>query len=300
MPDAGTMVVPSIQLRRPDGRSLDLFVAGPETGTPLVFHAGSPGAGAPFGPFVQTFASRGLRFVSASRPGYGSSTRQAGRSVVDVVDDTAAMLDEIGAERCYVIGWSGGGPHALACAARLPERVIAAATIGGVAPYPAEGLDWTAGMGAENLEEFAAALAGPDALIPFKERAAPQLREVTPEGLADAFGDLIDDVDRGSLTGDFAAWSADLMHEALRIGYWGWFDDDLAFVKPWGFALDEIRVPVFVWQGGHDRMVPFAHGEWLAAHIPGVQARLFREHGHLTLVVDSMAQIVDELVAVDR
>jgi pimeloyl-ACP methyl ester carboxylesterase len=300
MVDAGTMVVPTMQLHRPADRSLDLFLAGPQTGIPLVFHAGSPGAGLPFPPLVETLASRGLRFASASRPGYGSSTRQAGRSVVDVVDDTAAVLDEIGAERCYVIGWSGGGPHALACAARFPERVIAAATIGGVAPYPAEGLDWTAGMGAENQEEFAAALAGADALIPFKERVAPELRAVTPEQVADAFGDLIDDVDRGSLTGGYAAWVADFLHEALRDGYWGWFDDDLAFTKPWGFKLDEIRVPVFVWQGGHDRMVPFAHGEWLAAHIPGVRARLFPEHGHLTLLVDSMAQIVDELIGVDR
>jgi pimeloyl-ACP methyl ester carboxylesterase len=178
--------------------------------------------------------------------------------------------------------------------------VIAAATIGGVAPYPAEGLDWTAGMGTENVEEFGAALAGPEALIPFKERVVPELRNVTPEQVADAFGDLIDDVDRGSLTGGYASWVADLLHEGLRSGYWGWFDDDLAFIRPWGFELDEIRVPVFIWQGGHDRMVPFAHGEWLAAHIPGVQARLFPEHGHLTLLLDSMPQIVDELVAVER
>ena len=300
MGDAGTMVVPTVQLRVPDGRSLDLFLAGPEDGTPLVFHCGTPGAGLPFDPFVATLAERGLRYVGFSRPGYGSSTRREGRSVVDVVEDTVAVLDSIGAERCYMIGWSGGGPHALACAARLPDRVIATATIGGVAPYPAEGLDWTAGMGAENIEEFGAALAGAEQLIAFKEREAPALRVVTPDEVADAFGDLIDDVDRGSLTGEFAAWVADLFHEALRVGYWGWFDDDMAFVKPWGFALEEIRTPVFVWQGAHDRMVPFAHGEWLAAHIPSARPRLFAEHGHLTLAVDSIPLIVDELLGVGR
>jgi pimeloyl-ACP methyl ester carboxylesterase len=216
------------------------------------------------------------------------------------VEDSAAVLDAIGAERCHVIGWSGGGPHALACAARLPERVIGAATIGGVAPYPAEGLDWMAGMGAENVEEFGAALAGPDELNTFMEREAPALRVVTPEQVADAFGDLIDDVDRGSLTGAFAEWTADVFHEALRLGYWGWFDDDMAFTKPWGFELDEIGVPVFTWQGSHDRMVPFAHGEWLAAHLPAATPRLFEEHGHLSLAVDSIPRIVDELLTAGR
>jgi pimeloyl-ACP methyl ester carboxylesterase len=300
MGDAGTMVVPTVQLRVPHGRSLDLFLAGPEDGTPLVFHCGTPGAGLPFDPLVATLAERGLRYVGFSRPGYGSSTRREGRSVVDVVEDTVAVLDSIGSERCHMIGWSGGGPHALACAARLPDRVIATATIGGVAPYPAEGLEWTAGMGAENIEEFGAALAGAQQLIAFKEREAPALRVVTPDEVADAFGDLIDDVDRGSLTGEFAAWVADLFHEALRMGYWGWFDDDMAFVKPWGFDLGEIRTPVFVWQGAHDRMVPFAHGEWLAAHISSARPRLFAEHGHLTLAVDSLPLIVDELLAVGR
>lgn len=294
------MPVPPMQLSLGDGRSLDIYLDGPETGTPLLFHIGTPGCGLPFAPFIETLAERDLRYVSFSRPGYGSSTRRAGREVVDVVEDSAAVLDAIGAERCYVIGWSGGGPHALACAARMPERVIATATIGGVAPYPAEGLDWAVGMGAENVEEFEAALAGPDELIVFKERAASVWRSVTPEEVAKAFGDLIDDVDRGALTGAFSVWMADQFHEALRVGYWGWFDDDLAFVKPWGFSLDQIRVPTFVWQGAHDRMVPYAHGEWLADHVPGARPRLFAEHGHLSLAVDSIPRIVDELLAEGR
>ena len=293
------MAAPPVQMTLSDGRSLDVHLAGPEAGTPLLFHVGTPGAGLPFAPFVETLAERGLRYVSFSRAGYGSSTRREGRDVVDVVEDSAAVLSSIGADRCYVIGWSGGGPHALACAARLPG-VIAAATIGGVAPYPAEGLDWVAGMGAENVEEFDAAVAGAEELIAFMERDSPQWRVVTAGEVAAAFGDLIDEVDRGALTGAFSAWSADVFHEALRVGYWGWFDDDMAFVKSWGFSLDEIRVPAFVWQGAHDRMVPYAHGEWLVDHIPGARPRLFAEHGHLSLAVDSVPRIVDELLAGGR
>ena len=289
-----------MQLQLPDGRSLDVFLDGPKGGTPLLYHYGTPAAGLPFAPFVAILAERGLRWVSFSRPGYGSSTRRPGRTVADVVEDTVAVLDSIGAERSYMLGWSGGGPHALACAALLPERVIATATIGGITPYPAEGLDWTAGMGAENIAEFGAALVGADELIAFLEPVAHTMRAVTPEQVADAFGDLIDDVDRGSLTGPFAAWMADGLHEALRTGYWGWFDDDMAFVRPWGFELDTIERPVFIWQGGHDRMVPFAHGEWLAGHIPGAQPRLLADHGHLSLAVDSIPRIVDELLATDR
>jgi pimeloyl-ACP methyl ester carboxylesterase len=286
-----------IFLPTPDGRTLDVYLAGPPDGIPLLFHFGTPSSGLPFDPAVETFAARGLRHVSFSRAGYGSSTRRPGRSVADVVDDVGSVLDHIGAESVYVIGWSGGGPHALATAALMPERVRTVALIGGVAPYPAEGLDWTAGMGDENVEEFGAALEGPEALIGFKERAWPELVKVTGPEVADAFGDLIDEVDRGSLIGEYAEWLAASMRDALRKGYWGWFDDDMAFIKPWGFDLDSLRAPVHVWQGAHDRMVPFAHGEWLAAHIPTARPHLLPEHGHLSLAVDSLPVILDALLA---
>jgi pimeloyl-ACP methyl ester carboxylesterase len=284
------------QIATPDGRSLDLYVAGPPEGTPLVFHVGTPGSGLPFEQFVDTLAERGLRYLSWSRPGYGSSTRLPGRDVAQVVDDTVTVLDQLGADSCYVLGWSGGGPHAMACAARLAGRVKAVATIGAVAPWPAEGLDWMAGMGAENIEEFSASLEGPDALIEFKERAWPIFSKVTAQEISDAFGDLIDDVDRGSLTGEFAEWIAASMREGLRQGYWGWFDDDMAFTKPWGFDLGSISVPVHIWQGAHDRMVPFAHGQWLASRVGNSCAHLHPEHGHLSLAVDSIPRILDELI----
>jgi pimeloyl-ACP methyl ester carboxylesterase len=284
----------------PDGRSLDVYVAGPDGGDVLVFHAGTPGVPLPYEPMVEQMASRGLRFVGFSRAGYGSSTRRPGRSIADVVDDTTAVLDHLGAKEAYVVGWSGGGPHALACAALLPDRVHAAATIAGVAPYPADGIDYLEGMGAENVEEFNAALESDEALIAFKDRSWPELRVVTGPEVAAAFGDLIDHVDRGSLTGDFADYLAACFREALRESYWGWFDDDKAFVSPWGFDLHSILVPVHVWQGGHDRMVPFAHGQWCAANIPTAIPHLDEEDGHLRIVVQEIGNILDELIASGR
>lgn len=288
---------PTQQIATPDGRLLDLWLAGPPDGQALLFHSGSPGAGIPFDWQVRALAERGLRYVSASRPGYGSSTRREGRSVADVAGDTEAVLDHLGVDRAWILGWSGGGPHALACAALLPGRVRGTALIAGVAPYPAEGLDWLAGMGAENVEEFGAALAGPAALIPFKERAWPVFRSITPHEVADAFGDLIDDVDRGSLTGELAEYMAALFHEGLRESYWGWFDDDMAFTRPWGFDLASIPGRVHLWQGAHDRMVPFGHGQWLAAHVANACPHLLPGQGHLSLIVDAFPQIIDELLA---
>lgn len=285
------------QLTLPDGRRLDLYLAGPDDGLPLVYHHGSPSSGIPDPPFVAALTERGLRYVACSRAGYGSSSRRPGRSVADMTVDVTAMLDHIGAQSAYCFGWSGGGPHAIACAALLPDRIRAVATVGGVAPWPAEGLDWFAGMGPENVEEFKATIEDPVASARSAAELWPVWRVVTAADIADAFGGLIDDVDRGSLTGDFAESVAASTREGLREGYWGWVDDDLAFTRPWGFDLAAIRVPVHIWQGGHDRMVPFGHGEWLASHIPSAVPHLLPGEGHLSLVVGKLAAIVDALIA---
>jgi pimeloyl-ACP methyl ester carboxylesterase len=245
---------------------------------------------------VRALTDRGLRYISASRAGYGDSSRDPDRTVASVVKDTEAILDHLGAERAYVAGWSGGGPHAIACAALLPDRVISASTIASVAPYPAEGLDWLAGMGAENIEEFDAVFEGQAALERFLDGVWPGVRDVSASRLAEAFGDLVDDVDRGAITGEFATFLAGQIREGLRVSHRGWFDDDIAFVAPWGFGLAAIERPVHIWQGAHDRMVPFAHGQWLAAHIPTACVHLYPEHGHLSLAVDSFPGIVDELL----
>ncbi|HEV8650355.1 MAG TPA: alpha/beta fold hydrolase [Actinomycetes bacterium] len=291
------MNVTSFALALPDGRSLEVSVSGPDEGTPLVVHHGTPSARTQFPPFAKATAVRELRLVSYSRPGYGGSARQPGRAIADCAADTLAIIQQLGASRFYTAGWSGGGPHALACAALLPDRVLSCATIAGVGPFGAAGLDFLEGMGRENHEEFGAALAGPSELQAYLEREARAFAGLTGEQVAAALGDLVSPVDVTALTGDFAAYVAASFRQAVSNGIWGWFDDDLAFTRSWGFGLDDIRVPVVVWQGGQDRMVPFAHGRWLAAHVPGARPRLLAEEGHLSIAVASFGEIVDDLLA---
>jgi pimeloyl-ACP methyl ester carboxylesterase len=291
------MDVVSFSLGLSDGRSLDVEVSGPAGAIPLVAHRGTPGERSQYPPFAEAVAARGLRYVSYSRPGYGGSSRQPGRAVADCAADTAAILAHLGADRCYTVGVSGGGPHALACAALLADQVLACATVAGGGAFGAQDLDFLEGMGRENHEEFGAALAGPAELQAYLERQAEVFAEITGEQVAAALGDLVSPVDVAALTGDFAAHMALSLRRAVANGIWGWFDDDLAFTRPWGFELDSITVPVVVWQGGQDRMVPVAHGRWLAASLPTARARLLPGEGHLSIVVGKFGEIVGELIA---
>jgi pimeloyl-ACP methyl ester carboxylesterase len=279
-----------------DGRWLEVLVVGPVDGQALVLHLGTPAGPVDVPALTGPAASRGLRTVICGRPGYAGSTPRPGRSVADAAGDVAVVLDRLGYDRFVTLGWSGGGPHALACAALLPERCAAAATLAGVAPYDADGLDWFAGMGPENVAEFGAAVAGPDALAAYLGREAAGLTEVTGGEVATALGGLVSPVDVDALTGAFADSLAAAFRAAVSTGIAGWRDDDLAFVRPWGFDLSTIDVPVTVWQGGEDRMVPPSHGAWLGAHVSGARAHLNPDAGHVSLVNDA-APILDDLLA---
>ncbi|HEY3611296.1 MAG TPA: alpha/beta hydrolase [Pseudonocardiaceae bacterium] len=283
-------------LELPDGRRLDIEISGPEGALPLVFHHGTPGSVRRFGVIERAAHERGLRLVTFSRPGYGDSTRLPGRSVADVAADVAVVLDQLDAPRCLVAGWSGGGPHALATAALLPDRVAGALVIAGVAPWDADGLDFLAGMGEQNIDEFGLAVRGEAAVRPGLEAEAVALRQATVADLVKGMETLLPDVDRAVLTDEYGADLAANFAEALRLSVDGWLDDDLAFVRPWGFSLADIAVPTFVWQGSEDLMVPFTHGQWLAGHIPGVTAHLEAGEGHLSIGVGAMGPMLDELV----
>jgi pimeloyl-ACP methyl ester carboxylesterase len=278
-----------------DGRRLDVRVSGPPAGTPLVFHHGTPGAANPFRAVERAAHDRGLRLVTFSRPGYGGSSRQPGRAVIDVVADTAAVLRTIGAERCLVAGWSGGGPHALACAARL-DAARAVLVIAGIAPFDAIGLDWMAGMGEENVVEFGAAVSGDRQLRAFLDEAREHLKDVAAAGIVSSLATLLPDVDRAVLTDEFAEDVAAGFHEGLRMGVDGWLEDDLAFTMPWGFDLEEISRPTMIWQGSADLMVPFSHGQWLASRLHTASVHLEQGEGHLSIGVGAIDRMLDELV----
>ncbi|MCE7003399.1 alpha/beta hydrolase [Kibdelosporangium philippinense] len=283
-------------LELPDGRVLDVLVSGPEDGIPLVFNHGTPSAVVPLSYVKRNVHERGLRLVTFSRAGYGKSTRQLGRDVAAAAPDVAAILDHLEAPRCVVAGWSGGGPHALACAALLPDRVTGALIVAGIAPAGQPDLDFLAGMGEPNIEEFSLAEKGEAVLRPALEEAAPSMAANDPDMIAAGFAGLLSAPDEAALTGELVNDIAANFAEALGSSVDGWLDDDLAFVKPWGFELASITVPTFVYQGSEDLMVPFAHGQWLVANVPNAVAHLETGDGHLSIMDKAFTTGIDELV----
>ncbi len=284
-------------MRGSDGRRLDVEVGGPPEGRPLLFHLGTPSAGLLYPPLVELGSERGLRHIAYSRPGYGRSERRPGRRVADCVADVETVCAELGVERFLTVGWSGGGPHALACAALLGERTLAAATIAGVAPRDAAGLDWLGGMGEENLAEFAAAEAGDSELEELLRGEREGILAAGGPEIGASLGQLLPPIDQDAATGEFAEYLAALFHGGLEEDIWGWFDDDRAFFSGWGFALAGIERPVAVWQGSEDRMVPYSHGRWLGANVAGARARLLDGEGHLSILLGSYGRLLDDLVA---
>jgi pimeloyl-ACP methyl ester carboxylesterase len=281
----------SHEVRAPDGRTLAVRETGDPAGPAIVAHHGSPGAGLLYRTEVESARDLGVRLISYDRPGFGGSSPREGRRVADAAGDVAAILDALDVTRFATYGTSGGGPHALACAALLPGRCAAAATIAGVGAHDAPDLDWMEGMGEGNQEEFGAAREGREAVAPVLERETAGLLAVEAEELADALRPHLSPVDAAALTGELAAHLLDTIKTGLGPGAEGWIEDDLAFVSPWGFDLAAIEVPVLVWQGEQDLMVPAAHGDWLRAHVPTAEGEVLAGEGHLTLFANRVADV---------
>lgn len=282
-----------------DGRELDLRRLGPVDGDVLLYIHGTPSSGAAPSALAQAAHARGLQVVSWSRPGYSTSTRQPGRSIASFAVDAREVLDTLGIGRAHALGWSGGGPHVLALAALLPDRIASATSLAGVAPYAETlgDLDFLAGMGEDNIHEFGAAIEGEPKLREFLAPFVSALRVVTPAGIVEELASLLPDVDRAYCTDEHGGELAEAFHQGLAVSEDGWVDDDLAFVRPWGFDLAAIRVTVHVWQGSADLMVPFAHGQWLASAVPGAVAHLLDGQGHLSIGVGQAEAIVGAMVA---
>jgi pimeloyl-ACP methyl ester carboxylesterase len=280
------------QLETADGRTLAVQSEGAEGGLPVLVHMGTPNSRHLYSRAVDDAESRGLLLIGYDRPGYGGSTAQRGRTVADCAADVRTICAELGLDRVGVWGISGGGPHALACAALLPGVVVGAASLASPAPFDAEGLDYFDGMGQDNVDDIKLQIKDPQAARAKAEADREALHDVD---FAEVYPSLLSPADVTVVTGELAVYLEKTTQEGLAPGIDGWFDDGDALVKPWGFDLGDIAVPTLLLHGRQDNMVPFAHGEWLARHIPGVDARLTENDGHLTLLANRIGEVHDWL-----
>ena len=274
-------VVTETDLALKDGRALHMYDTGAtDTDNQFVvfWHHGTPNIGAPPAPLFQVSEKLGVRWVSYDRPGYGGSSPNPGRDVASAAADVAGIADALGIDRFAVMGHSGGGPHALACAALLPERVLGVVSGAGLAPFDAEGLDWFAGMTPSGAASLCAAAAGRAA----KKRYEASNPEFDP--------DMFTPADNKALSGTWS-WFNSVVGLAMEAGSGGLIDDDLAYVAPWSFDLVRVVAPVLLLHGERDRVVPASHAKWLERHCPAAELRLYPEDGHISVLGSSPAAL---------
>lgn len=233
----------------------------------MLWHHGSPQTGAILEPVRAAAVAHGLAVVSVARPAYAGSPRVPGRRVVDVARGLRPVLEGLGVASVVSVGASGGGPHALACAAVMPQLVRAVVTLASPAPFVDEPW-WFAGMQAPG--GLRAAAVGED-----DRRRFAATDEFDPAQFVDA--------DYAALQGEWASLGADA-GAADADGPDGLIDDDLAFTRPWGFAPAEVAASVLLVQGERDRVIPPAHARALAAVLPRATLELHPDDGHVSVL----------------
>jgi pimeloyl-ACP methyl ester carboxylesterase len=255
-----------------DGGTLHAYDIGASAagGLAVFWHHGTPNVGAPPEPLFPAAERLGIRWVSYDRPGYGGSTSRPDRNVASAAAYASAVADVLGIDRFAAIGHSGGGPHALACAALLPERVLGSVSIAGLAPYDAVGLDWYKGMAASGVASLRAATEGRAVKERYEASGAAYDPEFTPG-------------DHAALAGEWS-WLGTVVNAAVQAGPGGLIDDDLAYVAPWGFDPAQIDTPTLLLHGGLDRVVPCTHSEWLGNQMPAAELRLSPDDGHISIL----------------
>lgn len=257
---------------RLDGRgTLHVYDTGTGPELTVFWHHGTPNIGPPPAPLLPTSQRLGIRWVSYDRPGYGASTPRRGRDVASAATYVAAVADALGIDRFAVMGHSGGSPHALACAALMPQRVVGVVSVASLAPYDADGLDWYDRMADSGVAALRAAAAG---------KAAKERHEAEH---GDDYDPEFTDADIAALSTDWS-WLLDVVRPAVAQGPAAAIDDDLAYVGPWGFDPAHIHAPALMLHGGTDRVAPPAHGRWLAERCPTSQLRLFAPEGHISIL----------------
>ena len=273
-----------------DGRKLEYLTNGVESDKAILFLHGTPGSALAWNSYLPEV--KGVRAISTSRAGYGLSDRQKGRSVADDLNDQQQILDHFGIKSFVSVGWSGGGPHSLNMTREA--RCKAAFTLAGVGEWGNADLDFLADMGPENHEEFGEALKGETAIEEWMKANALGYNTIKGSELIEAFGGLIGDADKRALTPEVAEIMATGMRHSNSLSFYGWLDDDLAFVRDFGFDITKIDKPVVLYQGDDDFMVPHAHGYWLEKKIPTAKLNFVPGHGHISLIFEYRNQIIKE------
>jgi pimeloyl-ACP methyl ester carboxylesterase len=255
-------------VRAADGRRLTTQTYGDPEGKPVFLLHGTPGSRLGPHPRSSVLHRLGVRLISFDRPGYGESDRMRGRQVADVAADVRAIADAYCLRKFAVVGRSGGGPHALACAALMPERTIRAAVLVSIAPRSADGLDWFDGMARSNVIEFTAAANGYEGMAAHTKPVADAIRADPASLIARLHAELPDPDKRVVADRGIRSMLVETYAEAMRTSDYGWIDDALAFCSPWGFDLAAVTVPVLLWHGANDVFSPVSHARWLADRIP--------------------------------
>lgn len=284
-----------------DGRTLAFCEWGDPDGFPVFSLHGTPGSRLGHHPDETVYTDAGTRVITYDRPGYGESTRQAGRRVADAAADVAAIADALGLTQFAVFGGSGGAPHALACGALLTGRVTRCASVVGPAPFEDGGLrrdEWFKGMVEGNVKEFGWALEGEATLRRELEPVCQELLDSVDSDSEDALGEdyKLSEADEAIMQRpEIRAMLAASTKEGIGRSIDGAVDDDLAFAAPWGFDLTTISVPAAVWYGPHDTLVPTGHGEFLARTIPDAEVVVL-DGGHFA-IYDRMGELLSWLAA---
>ena len=280
------------QFKLKDGRELEILDNGINSESAIIFHHGTPDHASTWGDWLDAAATAGIRAIAYSRAGYGTSDRHPGRSVISINNDIGQILDSKNITKFVSIGQSGGGPHSLATTCE--PRNVGAISLAGVGAFGVDDLDFLEGMGPENHDEFGAALKGEASIEEWMNLNAGAFKNVSGSEIIEAFGGLLGDADKAALNAGGADQMAASTRSALAVSFDGWIDDDLVFVKPWGFDLAAITKPVYLWQGDDDFMVPHAHSYWLEKHIPTATLTFKAGEGHISLGIKYRGEILQQ------
>jgi pimeloyl-ACP methyl ester carboxylesterase len=281
------------RLRLADGRTLACLELGDPSGAPVLYFHGFPGSRLEARVAATAAARLGVRLLSVDRPGFGQSTFHPGRRIGSWAADIGALADQLALERFSIMGVSGGAPYALACAARLAHRLVRVALVCPLGPLDVAG--GKAGMLAQDrLMLVLAAHAAPLArgvvhmLARWMRRDADRYVRFMIAGMVSPDRDLFADPGYRSLVQESTA-------EALRQGGQGAACELTLIARPWDFRLQDVSIPVSLWQGLADQILPAAMARRLAAALPACNPRYFPGEGHLSLVVRHIGEVLAEL-----